>query len=86
MWVKFIEENKDCPFFIYLAHNMPHVKIDASAQFNGKSAGELYGDVVEEIDWNVGRILDLLKELKLEKNPTILFRSDNGSWSELEQR
>ena len=82
--IKFIKDNKDAPFFLYLAHSMPHVKIDASAKFKGKSAGELYGDVIEEIDWNVGRILDLVKELGLDKNTYILYASDNGPWSGLE--
>jgi arylsulfatase len=60
---------------------MPHVKIDASSKFKGKSADELYGDVIEEIDWNVGRIIDLVKELGLDKNTYILYASDNGPWS-----
>ena len=82
--IRFIKDNKDGPFFLYLAHSMPHVKIDASPKFKGKSAGQLYGDVVEEIDWNVGRILDLVKELGLDKNTYILYVSDNGPWSGLE--
>ena len=84
--IKFIKGKKDGPFFLYLAHSMPHVKIDASPQFKGKSAGELYGDVIEELDWNVGRIIDLLQGFGLDKNTIVLFTSDNGSWSELEER
>jgi arylsulfatase len=76
----FIEQKKDVPFLLYLAHSMPHVKIDASPKFKGKSAGELYGDVIEEIDWNVGLIIDKIKELGLSKNTYILFTSDNGPW------
>lgn len=82
--IKFIKDNRDTPFFLYLAHSMPHVKIDASPKFKGKSAGELYGDVIEEIDWNVGRILDLVKELGLDRNTYILYASDNGPWSGIE--
>jgi arylsulfatase A-like enzyme len=83
--LSFIEKKKDVPFFLYLAHNMPHIKIDASAKFKGKSAGELYGDVIEEIDWSVGLILDKIKELGLAKNTYILFTSDNGPWKGKEQ-
>lgn len=79
--IKFIQANKNEPFFLYLAHSMPHVKIDASAKFKGKSAGELYGDVIEELDWNVGRILDIVKELGLDENTYIIYTSDNGPWS-----
>jgi arylsulfatase A-like enzyme len=78
--IKFIEKSKDNPFFLYLAHTMPHVKIGASAKFRGQSGGNLYGDVIEEIDWNVGRILDTLKELRLDTNTFVLFTSDNGPW------
>jgi len=82
--MNFITENKDTSFFLYLAHSMPHVKIDASKNFKGKSAGELFGDVVEEIDWNVGRILDLVKNLGIDKNTFVIYTSDNGPWSGLE--
>lgn len=82
--LKFIREKKDGPFFLYLAHTMGHVKIDASPQFKGKSKGELYGDVIEEIDWNVGRIFDLLDELGLDNNTYVAFISDNGPWSNKE--
>jgi arylsulfatase A-like enzyme len=78
--VKFLQDHKDKPFFLYLAHTMPHVKIDASEKFLKKSGGGLYGDVIEEIDWNIGRIFDTLKELNLDKNTYVLFVSDNGPW------
>ena len=78
--IKFIKENKEKPFFVYLPHPMPHVKLDATPKFKGKSKGGLYGDVVEELDYNVGRIIDCLKELKLEKNTYVIFTSDNGPW------
>ncbi len=82
--LRFIKENKENPFFLYLAHTMPHVRIDASANFKGKSKGELYGDVIEELDWNVGRVLNLIRELGLDKNTYIVFLSDNGPWAGIE--
>jgi len=78
--VKFIRENKDRPFFLYLPHTMPHVPLFASEKFKGTSARGLYGDVIEEIDWSVGRILDTLRELKLDENTLVLFTADNGPW------
>ncbi|MCK5566023.1 MAG: sulfatase-like hydrolase/transferase, partial [Planctomycetes bacterium] len=79
--IRFIKEKKDETFLLYLAHTMAHVKIDASGQFKGKSAGQLYGDVIEEIDFSTGRILDTVKDLGLDDNTFILFFSDNGPWS-----
>ena len=64
--VKFIEKNKDRPFFLYVAHNMPHVPLHVSDKFRGKTERGLYGDVIEEIDWSVGQILDALKRNGLE--------------------
>ena len=78
--VKFISENKDKPFFLYLAHNLPHVPLFASGDFLGKSERGLYGDVIEEIDWSVGEILATLKENGLDKNTYVIFTSDNGPW------
>jgi len=78
--IRFIQQNRDKPFFVYLAHTMPHVKLAASEPFKGKSAGGLYGDVVEEIDWNVGRLLQTLKDEGLDENTYVLFTSDNGPW------
>lgn len=76
----FIKQNKDQPFFVYLAHTMPHVRLAVSRQFKGTSAGGIYGDVVEEIDWNVGRILQALKDQGLDENTYVIFTSDNGPW------
>ncbi|MEI6603691.1 MAG: sulfatase [Verrucomicrobiota bacterium] len=77
--IKFLrEQKKDKPFFLYLAHTMAHVMIDASAQFKGKSGGDLYGDVMEEADWNIGRLLDSVRDLGFVDNTYILFTSDNG--------
>ncbi len=68
------------PFFLYLANSMPHTPLYASAQFIGKSQRGLYGDVIEEIDFNTGRILDHLKQLGVEENTIVIFSSDNGPW------
>ncbi len=76
----FIEANKQKPFMVYLAHSMPHIKLAVSKQFEGKSKRGLYGDVIEEIDWNVGRIFNHLKKLGLDQNTYVLFMSDNGPW------
>jgi len=80
--VNFITENKNNPFFLYLAHNMPHVPIGASEKFRGKSEGGLYGDVIEELDWSMGEVLKTLKNEGLEENTLVIFVSDNGPWIE----
>lgn len=81
--IRIIKENKneEDPFFIYLAHNMPHVPIFASANFLGKSKAGLYGDVVEELDWSVGAIMNALEQEGLSENTLIVFMSDNGPWT-----
>jgi arylsulfatase A len=76
--IKFIRAKKDQPFFVYLPHPMIHVPLFASADFKGKSADGLVGDAIEEIDWSVGRITAVLKELKLEENTLVVFTADNG--------
>jgi len=78
--IAFIEMNQNQPFFVYLPHTMPHTKLDASAEFKGRSSRGLYGDVIEELDFNVGRILDALDELKLAENTYVIYTSDNGPW------
>ncbi len=80
--IKFIEQSvaEKKPFFLYLANSMPHVPLFVSPEFKGKSAQGLYGDVIEEIDYNTGRILDKLKELGIDKNTIVIFSSDNGPW------
>lgn len=78
--IKFIKQNRDNPFFIYLAHPMPHVPLYVSDKFKGKSAQGLYGDVMMEIDWSVGEILKTLKETGMEENTLVIFTSDNGPW------
>ncbi|MEK6234279.1 MAG: sulfatase, partial [Planctomycetales bacterium] len=78
--VAFMRRHKEQPFFVYLPHTMPHTRLDASEQFKGKSKRGLYGDVIEEIDFNVGRILDAIKEMGLADTTYVLFTSDNGPW------
>lgn len=78
--LEFIDKNQDQPFFLYLAHSMPHVPLFVSEKFKGKSTQGLYGDVMMEIDWSVGQIRNKLKELGLEENTLIIFTSDNGPW------
>lgn len=78
--VKFIEANKDRPFFLYLPHTMVHVPLHVSDKFRGKSKRGLYGDAAEEVDWSTGEILDTLKRLGLDDNTMVVFTSDNGPW------
>lgn len=80
----FIEEQKSTPFFLYLAHNMPHVPLHASADFVGSSERGLYGDVIQEIDWSVGQILQYLEKNGLLENTIVVFSSDNGPWLAME--
>jgi arylsulfatase A len=77
---RFIRANRDRPFFLYLAHSMPHVPLFASKDFQGRSVRGLYGDVVEEIDSGVGQILATLQEERVAENTLVVFTSDNGPW------
>ena len=76
------KRNPDKPFLLYLSHTMMHTIIDASERFRGKSKGGLYGDVVEEFDYETGRLLDELKKLGLEKNTLVIYTTDNGPWNQ----
>ncbi len=78
--VRFIEQNKDKPFFLYLAHSMPHVPLFVSDKFKGKTELGLYGDVISEIDWSVGQVMDILDKHHLRDNTLIIYTSDNGPW------
>ncbi len=78
--VWFITENKKNPFFLYLAHSMPHVPLAVSSKFKGKSEQGLFGDVIMEIDWSVGEIIKTLEKNGLSKNTLVIFTSDNGPW------
>jgi len=79
--IQFIRAHRNQPFFLYLAHNLPHMPLFRSKEFEHHSQRGLYGDAVEEIDSNVGRILAALRELKLESNTLVLYTSDNGPWA-----
>jgi len=78
--VRFITEHKERPFFVYLPHSLPHVPLFRSEDFVDKSERGLYGDVVEEIDWSVGQILDTLRDLAIDQRTIVWFTSDNGPW------
>lgn len=78
--VRFIEQNKDKPFFVYFTPAMPHIPLFASETFKGRSKAGLYGDTVEEIDWAVGQILQCLEKQGLTENTLVIFTSDNGPW------
>lgn len=78
--VDFINRNKENPFFLYVPHSMVHVPLFVSEKFKGKSKAGLFGDVVMEVDWSVGQILDAIRDNKLEKNTLVIFTSDNGPW------
>ena len=78
--IELINKFKDDRFFIYLSHNLPHIPLYASKEFLGKSKRGLYGDVIEEIDFGVGLIINELKKLNLDKNTVVVFTSDNGPW------
>jgi len=76
--VRFIAQNKDQPFFLYLPYALPHVPHFSSARQNGKSAGGLYGDVIEDLDWSVGQIMTVLAKENLLENTLVFITSDNG--------
>jgi len=78
--VDFITNNKDRPFFLYLPHSMPHVPLGVSNKFRNKSEQGMYGDVIMEIDWSVGEILNALSDNDLDDNTVVIFTSDNGPW------
>ena len=78
--VRFIERNSKKPFFLYLAHSMPHVPLFVSDKFKGKSEQGLYGDVMMEIDWSVGEIMKALEKNGIDKKTLVIFTSDNGPW------
>ena len=86
--VRFIEASVagDEPFFLYLAHSMAHVPLYRSPEFEGRSAGGKYGDVIEELDWSVGRILETIEAAGLSENTFVFLTSDNGPWAEMPDR
>ncbi|MHB8897941.1 MAG: sulfatase family protein [Thermoguttaceae bacterium] len=78
--VEFIRQNREKPFFLYVPQSMVHVPLYVSDKFRGKSQRGLFGDVVMEVDWSVGQILDTLRQLQLEKKTMVVFTADNGPW------
>ncbi|MCA9174815.1 MAG: sulfatase-like hydrolase/transferase [Planctomycetales bacterium] len=82
--IDFLENkrDKDKPFVLYVAHTMMHTIIDASPKFKGTSKGGLYGDVVEEFDYETGRLLDVLDQQGLRDNTLVIYTSDNGPWNQ----
>lgn len=80
--VTFIEEKAKSkqPFFLYIAHPMPHVPLGVSARFKGKSSAGIFGDVIMELDWSLGAILTALEKNGISKNTLLIVTSDNGPW------
>ena len=78
--VEFIQKYRDEPFLVYLPHSMIHVPLYVSSKFAGKSGAGLFGDVVMEVDWSVGQILDTLKEVGVDEKTLVIFTTDNGPW------
>ena len=83
--IEFLKANKNKPFLLYLAHTMAHSVIDATAKFKGKSKGGLYGDVIEELDYHTGRLLDAIDEIGLRNNTLVIFATDNGPWNNMRE-
>lgn len=78
--VGFIEKHKSEPFFIYLPNPQPHVPLFVSDKYKGKTSRGLFGDVISEIDWQVGKIIETLKANQIDEQTMIVFTSDNGPW------
>lgn len=78
--VRWIREQGDRPFLLFLGHSMPHVPIFRSPEFEGHSDAGLYGDVIEEIDWSVGQLVNALAETGVASDTLVWFSSDNGPW------
>jgi arylsulfatase A-like enzyme len=78
--VEFIREQHENPFFLYLAHSLPHVPLFRDEPFVGHSRSGLYGDVIEEIDWSVGQVLQELRRQAVAEKTMVVFTSDNGPW------
>ena len=78
--IEFINANRERPFFLYLAHSMPHVPLATSTEFVGHSSAGVYGDVLEELDASTGRVLDALHDAGIDPRTLVVFTSDNGPW------
>lgn len=84
--IRFVRANRSRPFFLYLAHSQPHVPLFPSKEFEKTSPRGLYGDAVEEIDRNAGRLLDTLRELEIDRDTLVVFTSDNGPWAPYDEQ
>ena len=82
--VAFIRAHRNEPFFLYLPHTMPHMPLFRSSNFEAHSSAGIYGDVIEEVDWAVGQVLNTLDHLGLSENTLVVFTSDNGPWTSFE--
>ncbi len=78
--LRFIDANKSVPFFLYLAHSLPHIPLARSSGYVGHSSSGVYGDVIEEIDWSTGQVLDALRAAGIDGQTLVVFTSDNGPW------
>jgi arylsulfatase A-like enzyme len=78
--VSFIRAHRQQPFFLYVAHSMPHVPLHVSDEFRGRSRQGLYGDVIEEIDAGIGQILEAIRDEGLDEHTLVIFTTDNGPW------
>ena len=79
--IEFIERNQHNPFFLHLCHAMPHKPLAASDSFyTPETPDDLYADVLRELDWSVGEVMNTLKKLKILDNTIVIFMSDNGPW------
>jgi len=78
--LRFIDANKSRPFFLYLAHSLPHIPLARSHDFVDHSSAGIYGDVIEEIDWSTGQLLDALRSAGIDRQTLVVFTSDNGPW------
>jgi arylsulfatase A len=81
--IRFIDQNREAPFFVYLAHTMPHVPLAASREFRDGKELASYADTIEELDFHVGRLLARLKRIGEAENTLVIFTSDNGPWGQL---
>lgn len=79
--IRFIQAHQHEPFFLYLPHTMPHIPLAATSRFKDQSPGGFYGDVIEEIDWSIGEILETVDGLGLSARTLIIYTSDNGPWN-----
>jgi arylsulfatase A len=81
--IRFIEDHRERPFFLYLAHNAVHRPFSPGKRFRGRSRNGPLGDWIEEVDWSTGRILETLRKHGLHESTLVVFTSDNGAvWGE----